>query len=130
MSDIKDAHIGRNITGHGLTAAALTAFIWVLTRVDGWFGHHAAVSLPAARIVALLWHVTPPMLALILLAAFIIPKKDGHLYGGQVHGAVRYTHDDPWHLVWPSRLAGAAIVLVAGYIWGDAIVAALRAWVG
>ena len=130
MTELNGANIARNLVGHSLTTGALTAFIWVLCHIDGWFGRHPADSLPAARTTAVLWHVVPVMVVVILTAAFIIPKKDKHTYGGQVFDSMRYSHDDPYHLVRPSRLVGVVAVLGVASVWGEAIVAALRTWIG
>ena len=130
MPGLDGVNIARNIFGHGLTAAALTAGGCLKSHIDGWFGRHPAASFATGRATAVLWHVLPVVAAVVLLAAFIIPKTDGHTYGGQVHGSVRYSHDDPYHLLWPSRVVGVIIVLAVGYVWGDAIVDGLKAWIG
>lgn len=99
--------------------AALTALMWLIWHVDGWFGRHG--GLPLKTMV----YVVPVALAIILVAHFIIPKKDIHANNGKTYDRITYSHDDPYHVLWPSRLAGVAVVLVMAYLWGDAVVAIL-----
>ena len=99
--------------------AALTALIWLNWHVDGWFGRHD--GLPLKTMV----YVVPVALVVILLAHFVIPKKNIHANNGKTHDRITYSHDDPHHLMWPSRIAGALVILFAGHVWGDAILAFL-----
>ena len=102
--------------------AALTALIWLMWHVDGWFGRHGGLPLKSMA------YVVPVALAIILVAYFIIPKKHIHANNGKTYDRVTYSHDDPYHLVWPSRIAGILAISGVGYLWGDAIVAELIKW--
>lgn len=119
MAGLNGRNIARNVAGHGLTMAALTALIWLIEHVDGWFDRHG--GLPLKTMV----YVVPVGLAIILVAHFIIPKKDIHANSGKVYDRITYSHDDPCHVLWPSRVAGVAVVLAMAYLWGDVLIALL-----
>jgi hypothetical protein len=140
-------NVARNAGSHTLLAFAALVLAQIVLHVEGWFqpptnipyfghgliykmtGHGMIPLIPISQATSLLWHIVPVFCVIVLGAAFVEPKKavEKTSADGRLYQVIR--RDDPYFLVWPSRVLGVLLAIGAGHLWGNQVLALLEIWI-